>query len=292
MRKQYPQTFLRFLPSIFISQKFPVALNQLLLLLDFEVKSSAGKMREAAKQMAERNKMLKGFHEDILDDNWCYVRVLVLPSSSSPSEVCNYCSRFILDASKLSDLGRWFERLTEMQPNVFPVDHQYENLVTRIVGFLLVSDCNLPYTMQMTRKLNEMAVVGTELGITSEHPLQEDLEVMTLKGDEEPDGNEKKKPARKQKKGSEKASHLSSLRTVALWNKEQLGVLQSGRKQVILDADYGCGKTLLLKSAALQLAAKQNESGKKIFFISAASASSWKVSDKIFLSKHLYIIFL
>jgi hypothetical protein len=276
------------------------------LLLGFEVKSVEHttknvpqKLKEAAGQMANRNGVLKRFHNDISDTTWTYVRACVLPFISSLEDweeqwssslnACDYCRHFILDSSKLEDLDSWLRKLTEMQPKIFPLDHQYENLVTRIVGFLLVSESEPPYTklplvqrQQMTRMMNEMAVIGTDSGVTSERPLKEDLEVKLL---------EKKEPAPKQKKGSDKASHLSSLRTVALWNKEQLAVLQSGRKQVILDADYGCGKTLLLKSAALQLAAKQEELGKdeKIFFFSAASACWLKVSAQIFASKHLYI---
>jgi hypothetical protein len=273
------------------------------LFLDFEVKSVEHatknlpqKLKGAASQMANRNAVLKRFHSDISDSNWTYVRALVLPLISSLKswekrwssrlKVCDNCRRFILDRSKLKDLDSWFKMLTKMQPKSFPVDHQYENLVTRIVGFLLVSESEPPYIkmplaqrQQMTRQLNEKAVVGSDSGLTSEKPLPEDLQVMTLKDDEEPDdGKEtKKKAARKQKKGSgDKASHLGSLRTVALWNKEQLGVLQSGKKRIILQADYGCGKTLLLKSAALQLAAKHIEAGKheEIFFISASATET------------------
>jgi hypothetical protein len=244
------------------------------------------KLKEAALQMARRSQVLKRFHEDILDSNWSYVRVLALPlisswedhqSSRSRLEVCRYCRRFILDVSSHDNLHAWFKKLIAMQPKHFPVDHQYENLLTRIVGFLLVSESEPPYTKlplvrrkQVTRELNEEAVVGTAGGLTSEVPLPEDVEV--LRGEA---GGEAPAAAslKKKKAPCERASHLSSLRTVVLWNRGQLSALQGGKKRLILDSDYGCGKTLLLKSAALQLAQKM-KSGQKgdIFFISTSAA--------------------
>jgi hypothetical protein len=48
--------------------------------------------------------------------------------------------------------------------------------------------------------------------------------------------------------------HLSSMQTVFLWNKEQLNAMRSGQRRVILDSEFGCGKTFILKSFALHLA--------------------------------------
>jgi hypothetical protein len=55
--------------------------------------------------------------------------------------------------------------------------------------------------------------------------------------------------------------------------------MHSGRKKVILDADFGCGKTLLLKSFALYLAASLKEKKEKgaatqVFFVSLSAAPS------------------
>jgi hypothetical protein len=187
--------------------------------------------------------------------------------------------------SKQNSFQAWFKMLTSMQPKIFPADHQYANLVTRIVGFLLVSESEPPYTklplvhrMQASREMNEQAIIGKALGLTTERPLLEDVEVLRAKSEEEgissPSNTKKKK-----KKASEKPpqSHLSSLRTVVLWNKRQLNALQGGEKRMILDSDFGCGKTLLLKSAALQLAQEIKLGEKKdvpIFFISASAARS------------------
>jgi predicted ATPase len=41
---------------------------------------------------------------------------------------------------------------------------------------------------------------------------------------------------------------------VVLWNPDQLSVLLDRPLKVVLDAGFGCGKTLLMKSFARQLA--------------------------------------
>jgi hypothetical protein len=259
------------------------------------------KLKEAALQMARRSQVLQRFHDDILDFNWSYVRVLVLPliaswegwekKHSSRLEVCDYCRHFILDVSKQDNLHAWFQMLTSIQPKVFPADHQFDNFICRTVGFLLVSESEPPYTKlplvqrkQISRALNEEAVVGQALGLTSERPFPEDVEVLRGKHKEESASS----PGRsKKKKIGERASHLSSLRTVVLWNRGQLNALQGGEKRVILDSDFGCGKTLLLKSVALQLA--QNiKSGRTedIFFISASAARTQVITDCSFFERY------
>jgi MoxR-like ATPase len=44
------------------------------------------------------------------------------------------------------------------------------------------------------------------------------------------------------------------MQTVFLWNKDQLNAMRSGQRRVILDSEFGCGKTFILKSFALHLA--------------------------------------
>ena len=55
----------------------------------------------------------------------------------------------------------------------------------------------------------------------------------------------------------------------------------SGRKKVILAANYGHGKTLILKSKALQLAAslKETNTRAKVFFVSF-TAAEYKVKHR------------
>ena len=72
------------------------------------------------------------------------------------------------------------------------------------------------------------------------------------------------------------AGHLGSLNTLFLWSKEQMKLMMSDRKKVILDANFGHGKTLVLKSKALQLAdslaKKKDDAATKVFFVSFTAA--------------------
>jgi hypothetical protein len=204
--------------------------------------------------------------------------------SSRNPKACTNCRQFILDKSCLQDIPGWMTRLLGHQKeDSFPVDQQYKNFLTRIIGFLLVSDCQPPFTkfslderLQQTRLANEMAVVGQRdqgQGVSSEQPYTEDV-------------NEFKENSNRGNPGS-KPTHLGSLKTVVLWNRDQLGVLLSGVKKIILNADFGCGKTLLLKSYALHLAGKEGPEKREIFFVSVTAART-QVDNSF--EAHIYCI--
>ena len=230
------------------------------------------KLKEAASQTKRRNQLLSKLHEDILPSDWSYVRALALPlvpsykawkenkkdknqnnnKKNQPElQVCDNCRSYILDRNRLELVPQWLEAVKDQQGGEQLLDRgwaeqQYGRLLTRIIGFLLVSDCepqfnNLPFEERMVeaRGQNEEAVVGGRRGVTSEQPSSTHDVAMFSEGSVE------------EKKGA----HLGSLRTVFLWNKAQVSVLQDVKtRRLILDADFGCGKTLMLKSRPLHLA--------------------------------------
>ena len=83
------------------------------------------------------------------------------------------------------------------------------------------------------------------------------------------------------------AGHLGSLNTLFLWSKEQMELMKSDRKKVILHAYFGHGKTLILKSKALQLAAslKQKNDTAKVFFVSFTGAD-----DEVSMSSICFLL--
>jgi hypothetical protein len=226
------------------------------------------KIREAAKQTIERQEILRKQHSDILLHDWTYVRAVALPFIRSGkdlpiSQVCSRCTEFILDRDRLENLEKWLKQRLKVQGYLaqgLQEDHQYINLLRRISGFILISEPlhfeSLVNHLQIdqreeNRKLNYEAVVGKNSAVvpaTSENPCNEDVDVF--------DGRSLGNP-----------THLGSLRTVFLWNRDQLNVQQLDRKKVIFDCDYGTGKTLMLKSKAIHLA----KSGKnEVVFVSFA----------------------
>jgi predicted ATPase len=73
-----------------------------------------------------------------------------------------------------------------------------------------------------------------------------------------------------------KPGHLGSLQTVAIWNKAQLSLLVARPNKVVLDSDFGCGKTLLMKSFAIQVANRLDllisSSEVDVIFVSVSAA--------------------
>jgi hypothetical protein len=136
------------------------------------------KVQEACEQLAKRNLVHAKLHRDILTSDWSYVRAVALPmipnlegwEKAQPKlhqVMCSYCRQFVLDQKKFDDLAGWLSFLKRQSPIVYPADEQYENLLTRIIGSLLVSNSDpffsrlsLNEKLSKSRKLNEEAVVG------------------------------------------------------------------------------------------------------------------------------------
>jgi hypothetical protein len=167
------------------------------------------------------------------------------------------------------------------------VDEQYANLLTRIIGFQLVSDSDPFYSrlslnekLLKSRELNDEAVTGLGwdgmtgekpkgIGMTGEKPTGDDVQVVQeLMAESSNTGIIRSKRTR--------PSHLGSLQTVVIWNKSQLNVLLVRPTKVVLDSDFGCGKTLLMKSFALQLAnwldQDSSSSEVEVYFVSLSAA--------------------
>jgi len=264
-------------------------------IIDIEVKSTdaesenTGKdIQNAAQQTARRNKLFQKLHQDILSSEWTYIRAVALPLVSSlkdiPSlKICTRCREYILDRGQLnSSLEAWMTTTRQQGHQASSTMDQFRNLLTRIVGFLLISDTqhlnkfgdletignlsklSLAKQQMAGRELHHQAVVGTEASdISSEPPSSEDINIWDRH-------QEEKDP-----------THLGSLRTVFLWNRDQLNVMQLDRKRVIFDADFGTGKTLMLKSRALHLAKGLME-GQKVVFASFARLNSRQSSSSAF----------
>jgi hypothetical protein len=208
-------------------------------------------------------------HHDILSPDWTFVSAFATPMSPFPpnTNMCDKCRRFILAQDTTSDLEKleqWLDMVTSLAPKQDSKnDHEYENLLTRIIGFLLLSH-NLPPTLrelvhlpkaerqQTIEQRNFESVCGpnTNRGFSVEKPTTEDVEAL------------------RNSEHASVATYLGSIPTLILWNKDQLNVLQRDEKKVLLMSDFGTGKTLLLKSKALGLVGEA-----QVFFISFAAFS-------------------
>jgi hypothetical protein len=249
---------------------------------DIEVKSckeiSPSVIKAAAKQSSKRKEKFMKQHQDILSSDWTFVSAVATPMSTYPEKRtnCNYCRRFILDQGTLSStekLQQWLDMVTSLAPRQdFEVHHEYRNLLTRIIGFLLISPSlpdlhkniikhHKPGRNQMIDEQNYEAIVGPLPVDRSsvEHPFMEDVTAMEALSQEDLSHADAKKEKRKNKV----RTHLGSVQTAIIWNKQQLDVLQGDTKKVVFTSDFGTGKTLLLKTKALALANKLRKQKEK-----------------------------
>ena len=236
------------------------ALERQKAFVDVEIKSIStlqlsNALKKAAKQLKIENNKFINFHKDILTDGWCFTRVVAVPNIENKREklkeenqanlVCDHCLGFILDASDLRDIDGWMQKLLDALSDGSGgvVDQNaLRRLFTRLVGFSSISNSlgkSVSVSLADTRSEYEKAILGKDIGISSEKTLTgEDLSTCIDK----------------LKLSNLKGQNLSSLDALAYWNTFQLEFLMKKPQRVWFDADFGCGKTLLMKYFATVLA--------------------------------------
>ena len=241
-------------------------------IIDLEVKSVKEgeatieeRIWNAAQQTAKRKLLLGQHHGDILSSNWTYWKALAFPRlhklpEETQNKVCADCLKYILyEGDPLGSLEKfedWFQRIADLAPRSnFHADHEYFNLLTRIIGFFLMAAPDNEYThllptnerFREVSRLLHKSVLGKE-----DATCEAEVEMPT---DE-----------------SEETSALCSIKTRYHWNPLQTAVLLKDKKTVFLKSENGTGKTYLLKFKALELAEnlKRQRKTEKIFFVSLA----------------------
>jgi hypothetical protein len=115
----------------------------------------------------------------------------------------------LLSNRKLKVMGAWLTNVLDRFPAEHISNHEYTNLITRILGFTMIMKNPSPWSLTLSenRKLNDFAITGSESGLSSDSRETPESWIWLRKGQLEA---------------------LSCLRAIFI-------------------ADYGTGKTLLLK---------------------------------------------
>ena len=115
----------------------------------------------------------------------------------------------LLSNRKLENIEEWLTNVLQKFPAEHISNHEYTNLITRILGFTMIMKNPSPWSLTITenRKLNDYAITGDVSGLSSDSREPPESWIWLRKGQLEA---------------------LSCLR-------------------VIFHADFGTGKTLLLK---------------------------------------------
>ena len=115
----------------------------------------------------------------------------------------------LLSNRKLKNMGAWLRNVLDRFPPIHDMNHEYTNLITRILGFTMIRKNPSPWSLTLTenRKINDYAITGDVSGLSSDSREPPDSWIWLREGQLEA---------------------LSCLRAIFI-------------------ADYGTGKTLLLK---------------------------------------------
>lgn len=256
-----------------------IVLEKPKLIVNVEIKSAKecsfkNTIQNAAKQLEIRNKTFVACHQEILDEDWSFVRVIAVPaivdkhvklSAKDASNICcESCNHFILDWTALNSIEEWIENNLLVSALRVNQKSSYEKLCTRIIGFMSTSQAlsiNISLGFPDTRSIFEKAVTGRAFGVSSEFNSEEKIQ---------------KDPEELKMKDLTGVKHLSSLAVLCYWNPSQLSFLLKSPKRVLFDADFGVGKSLIMKYSACELAKKLKTKclEEKVFYISAAAAKS------------------
>ena len=226
-------------------------------------------LKPACEKQKKRRQYFMGNHQNIMTKEWRFVNLVALPfiedkSSTFGNQVCSQCLDFILDKEDIINLGDWMERVLQIEPIITrkvendELDKSYTNLYNRLIGFMSLSlkfglSSNVFMDASEARAFVEENILGKERskGVTCEEATDEPI-VMDISGK-----TLREKP-------------LSDLQVLYFWNEEQLQFLLQNKHLVLFLADFGVGKTLMMKHQALKVASENPD--EEVIFLSLASA--------------------
>ena len=226
-------------------------------------------LKPACEKQKKRRQYFMGSNQNIMTKEWRFVSIVALPfiedkSSTFGNQICSQSLDFILDKKDILNLGDWVERVLQIRPvtkrteEKDELNQSYINLYNRLIGFMSLSSkfglsSNVFMDPPEARAFVEENILGKERskGVTCEEatdkPIVTEVSGKTLR----------EKP-------------LSDLQVLYFWNEEQLQFLLQNNNLVLFLADFGVGKTLMMKHQALKVASENPD--EEVIFLSLASA--------------------
>ncbi len=231
------------------------------LVINIEVKSGPklSVIKKAAKQTKKHFSLFRRIFGTHLSEEWNFVKAVFAPNfaSSNQNEPCTYCLQFLLTENDIVDLLPWIKRITDqfISPIKTISDEEYQNLLVGIIGFTVTRNANKlttlihnPFEVSQTM---EIALTAKSSGIDGESPMDRNILKKVVEGD------------------TSDYKHLCYMLT-----SEQINAIKSQASFLIIDGDYGTGKTFVLKERTMMFAAKSP--GCKIAYITLSGMKSDK----------------
>ena len=234
------------------------------------------RLKESSDQTRKRLLIFKKVFGYLLSSEWKFVTAVCLPNLTDYDEndehaPCRNCKSFIIDNKQLDDIKPWLMKFMHSESNC--AEEEYNNLLAGIIGFMSLRETEKIFKLiidpiDYNLKTAEL-LVGEENDITGENdkvrrPKQVEDEIRSDKADYSNEQIEEK--MLKQLNNEKYLSYML--------NPKQLSAVLNSSKFLIINGDFGTGKTFVLKERAKRCADLNKES--RVAFINLSSLWSTK----------------
>ena len=204
-------------------------------------------LEDASHQTEKHFNFFQKLFRSVLPKGWNFVKAACVPyldDNINSSDLCVYCDQFIMKEKDLVSLVPWtnmvFNSNAQWKEEEYKLD--YENLLAAIIGYA---------SLKETAKLDKLIVSPTDLSKDVEKAITGNDIGIT---------------------GENEAYHY-------MLNNEQLNAVKHTSTFLIINGDYGTGKTFVLKERARMCALSNNKSN-VIFITLTAIQPTYNKEDK------------
>ena len=220
-----------------------VIIPEFKLMINIEVKRGKGfnSLKKAASQTKIHLSIFKKIFGSLLSDGWKFVKAAFTPSLelTEDKQPCEECKQFILQQVDYFNMKPWIQRLMSSSKEYTEDDYvtEYDNLLVEIIGFS---------SIRQSDNLNKLIVNPTDLSKETERKLT--AQNSFIQAENEEDRNKLQEANQIE---NYKSEYLCYMLTA-----DQLMAVKDPSSLLIIDGDYGCGKTYVLKERTKQCAEK------------------------------------
>ena len=237
------------------------------LIINIEVKSGKGfnSLKKAASQTKSHLSIFKRIFGSVLSDGWKFVKAAFTPNweMTEDKQPCKDCTEFILKEGDYFDIKPWIQRLinSSLKYTEDNYETEYDNLLVEIIGFSSIRQSNemkkLIVDPHEFSKETELKISAQTTAIQGEN--EENRQILKKVFDTDKDSKGKKS----------KEKEFQSEYLCYMLTPDQLMAVKDPSPHIIIDGNYGCGKTYVLKERTKQCAEKYPDS--KIAYINITS---------------------
>ena len=238
-----------------------ILLPQWKLIINIEVKRGAGlsPLKHAVKQTEFHLDIFRKIFGAHLSSEWKFIKAACTPNLhlTGESNPCDYCTQFILSGSEMLNMSPWIERIIANGSFEVEAPQEYKDLLVGIIGFSSIRQSN---------ELNKLIVDPHEFSKETEFKITN--QTSAIQGENEENRHilqelcdtDKESKVKKSKGKKIQSEYLCYMLTP-----DQLMAVKDPSSLIIIEGDYGCGKTYVLKERTKQCAEKYP--GSKIAYI-------------------------